>query len=159
MLGAKTGAGAGAEVEEGAGTGALSGKGRRALRAVAQRLKSQSELATVTCSTSTGPIPIPAPDSEGSSGKGLSGASVELSAGFVDNLQAVLVSRGLVQVRFSQAGKRKECQALGAELVERLGSGTELVQVVGHTALLYRPSQSGEGGEVERLLRLELAKN
>jgi len=81
------------------------------------------------------------------------------SASWLENLKSTLSARALVLVKFPNAGKRRAVEEMGAELVHLI-EGVEIVQVVGHTALLFQPSAAAAAGgtEVERLLRLELAR-
>ena len=108
----------------------MNGKSRRALRVVATRLKSNGTLATVS---------LPADPSEG----------------FIIDLQKKLSHHELVLVRFPNVEKKREVKIFVAEkLMPALTSGegrvaTELIQVLGHTALLYskhltRPKWSKE---------------
>jgi RNA-binding protein YhbY len=70
-------------------------------------------------------------------------ADVQRSAAEV---QQQLSSAEIVRCKFSQAQKKAEAKELAIEMAEMTGAA--VAEVIGHTALLYRPSDS-------RLLPLE----
>ena len=110
------------------------GRVRRALRAVAQRLKAQAgALATIT--------------------SGATDATGALSAdGFMKNLDTQLSARGLVLLRFHNVEKKKACKDIATALLVAL-PGSQIVQIVGHTVLLFRPGST----ETDSLLNKEMS--
>ena len=106
----------------------MKGYERRALRAISNRLKQDLGLVVLQCDESP-------------------------SENFMSNLQDVLKSREMVQIR-ADVQKKKEAKELGSKLAEDTCS--ELVQVLGHTILLYR--SCGPQGVVTKLLADEVSK-
>ncbi|KAL1496572.1 hypothetical protein AB1Y20_014177 [Prymnesium parvum] len=92
--------------------GTLSGKQKRQLRAVAARLASAKQLRSVIVTDT-------------------SRSAADVSA--------QLDSHELVRARFPRAEKKKEAAALAEELIAQVGNAV-VAEVLGHTALLYRPS-------------------
>ncbi|KAG5191507.1 hypothetical protein JKP88DRAFT_231177 [Tribonema minus] len=117
--------------------GALSGKEKRALRALAGALKAESRLCTLQL-----------------------GASLA-SAAFVAQLRDSLRAFELVNVRSRTLAKKAECKELASSLAAETES--EIVQVVGHTILLYRRRRRGEEAgrdsvDIEKQLRVREAR-
>ena len=110
------------------------GRVRRALRAVAQRLKAQAgALATIT--------------------SGATDATGALSSdGFMANLDKQLSARGLVLLRFHNVDKKKACKDIATALLVALPE-SQVVQIVGHTVLLFRPGST----ETDSLLNKEMS--
>lgn len=116
------------EEEGGSEESVFKGKHRRILRSIANRLKSNDEMSTLQYS-----------------------GRIEKDDAFIDNLKSILIAHELVLIK-ANVKKKKEAKEMGLKLA--LSSGSELVQVVGHTILLY--SSSGEDGKVTKMLGKEL---
>ena len=115
----------------------LSGKERRALRALAGALKGENKLRTLQL------------------------AGADISEGFTAQLNDSLRAFELVNIKTRTITKKAECK----ELAEQLSSITasSVVQVVGHTVLLYRKRKQGETGsagsiDVAKQLRMRELK-
>lgn len=104
---------------------ALDGAHRRILRAISIRMKNGKQLRSVEL-----PAPI-TPD----------------KISFIKNK---LREAELVQIRFPTLGKKHEVKAIGAALADQLNC--ECVQVLGHCALFYLPSDP-PGDVTKRMLR------
>ena len=73
-------------------------------------------------------------------------------SGFVRNVEETLRARELVKLKILGGGlKKKDVKAAGLRLTEDI-ENSELIQVVGHTLLLYLPGE----GPVNKMLRREL---
>ncbi len=110
-------------------TSYLRGRERRLLRAIAGRFKTNKELVGITYNHQDG------------------------SENAFKNIEATLLSREMLQLRFD-VPKKKEAKDLAGTICAELNS--ELVQVLGHTALIYRKAHPP--GNVSRLLAEELSK-
>jgi RNA-binding protein YhbY len=107
----------------------LKGFQRRALRAISNRLKQQQGIVILQCDE------VP-------------------SDNFMNNLNDVMRSRELVQLRMD-VEKKKEAKVLGEKLAQETSS--ELVQVLGHTVLLFK--SCGPDGAVTKMMEVEVAKD
>ena len=68
------------------------------------------------------------------------------TSGFVVNLKDLLSTRELVKIKTSM-NKKKDVKAISGDIAKI--SDSEVVQVIGHTILLYRAS----GGEISKQLK------
>lgn len=94
----------------------LNGKDRRFLRSIAGRMKTENNLSVVDSAT------------------------YPLTPNNFQGLKQSLKLKELVQVKFRQIKKKAEAKTAGIALAESLEC--ELVQVVGHSVLLYQPLAS-----------------
>lgn len=108
----------------------LRGKHRRALRSIAGRFKQEDGNRLVSINY-----------------------TVEGSANSMQNILSTLQARELVQLRLDVA-KKKEAKILATSICSELKC--ELIQVLGHTALLYL--EGTPAGAVTKLLTEELVK-
>ncbi|KAJ1420686.1 hypothetical protein B484DRAFT_453015 [Ochromonadaceae sp. CCMP2298] len=106
----------------------LSGKHRRSLRSIAGRLKRSSELSSLFFN--------------------------ELSDQSLKNLDDTLKSNELVRISFVKVEKKAAAKELGEKLADQTKS--ELVQILGHTVLLYRAAVPPS--KVTLLLKQEMRK-
>lgn len=117
------------------------GKERRALRAIAARMIQQE---------------VADPDNRSFDRLETIPAKLDLLAesGFVRNVEETLRARGLVKLKILGGGiKKKDVKAAALRLAEEI-ENSEVIQVVGHTCLLYLPGQ----GSVNKMLKKELQK-
>lgn len=108
----------------------LKGSDRRALRAISIRLKTTDSLVMLQTKSN-------------------------YNDNFIDNLDNVLKSRELVQIKLIDCKKKKDAKAVG--IVIASSTQSELVQVVGHSILLYKPSND-DNGAITQLLKKEIEK-
>ena len=104
----------------------LTGKHKRCLRSIAAKLKNENNIAVLQCKQST--------------------------VSFRENLNSVLVARELVQIKV-HVDKKKLAKDLGIELAQATNS--LLAQTVGHTILLYRPSEPAGLITIDLLKKME----
>jgi lysophospholipase L1-like esterase/RNA-binding protein YhbY len=119
----------------------MKGRGRRALRAIAARMVQEGAMD---------------PDSNSIDRLEIINCKIDnfKNGQFRTNLVATLQARELVKLRVLGEGvKKKDVKEAGMLLVEEIPN-SELVQVVGHTALIYQPNNK----RVSELLQKELAK-
>lgn len=109
----------------------LTGKHRRILRAIANRMKSNNEMSTLQ----------------------YSGKTEQDDGAFIENLKSILIAHELVAIK-TKVEKRKLAKAIGEKLAVETDSN--LVQVVGHTILLYQASPYSTS-EVTKAMLKELA--
>ena len=107
----------------------LTGRHRRILRAIAGRMKVEQKL----------PI-LP--------------ASNEISDSILTNIAETMENNELVALRFNKAAKKIEAKELGLRIAQ--ASNSEVIQTLGHTVLLFRPTQPPS--IVSQLLKAEFDK-
>ena len=105
------------------------GKERRALRAIANRKKQDLSLLTLPC-------------------------SVSYNENFIKNINESLEAKELILLRFHDIEKKKEVKQIMVDICSK--SKSEIIQVVGHTALIYKEKE--KNSSIKKLLIDELER-
>ena len=105
------------------------GKERRALRAIATRMKQDSSLLALPCSISYG-------DS------------------FIRNIKESLEAKEMILLRFNDSGNKKEVKQIMSDICKQ--SDSEIIQIVGHTALIYK--EKSKTSKMRKILNEELER-
>ena len=105
------------------------GKERRALRAIANRMKQDTSLLTLPC-------------------------SVSYSDNFIRNIKESLEAKEMILLRFNDSGNKKEVKSIMDVISKQ--SNSEIIQIVGHTALIYKEKKTLS--KIRKILNDELER-
>ena len=106
------------------------GKERRALRAIANRMKQDLSLLILPC-------------------------SVSYNDNFIKNIKESLDSKELILLKFHDIEKKKEVKEIMIDICDK--SNSEIIQVVGHTALIYKEKE--KNSKIRKVLKDEIEKS
>lgn len=105
------------------------GKERRALRAISNRMKQSSTL-----------LILP--------------SSISYNENFIKNVIESLDSKEMVLLKFNDIGKKKDVKEIISDICKQTKS--EIIQVLGHTALIYK--EKGKASMIRKALNDELER-
>jgi len=104
------------------------GKERRALRAIANRMKQDTSLLTLPC-------------------------SVSYNDNFIRNIKESLEAKEMILLRFNDSNNKKEVKSIMDVISKQ--SNSEIIQIVGHTALIYKEKKISK---IRKILNDELER-
>ena len=118
--------------------GGIDGKRRRALRSIAGRLKKDGKLQQIEWWGSSSSTPVSKDDDNDTDDDDIANR-VPIDHRFLEAIDGLLWDREIVLLRLNNVVRKKRgAKILSGRVAEVLDA--RVVQVIGHTALLYRPA-------------------
>ena len=105
------------------------GKERRALRAIANRMKQDASLLTLP-------------------------GSISYNENFIKNVKESLEAKEMILLKFNDSGKKKEVKQIMMDICKL--SKSEIIQVVGHTALIFK--EKSKSSIIRKAINEELVR-